>query len=348
VPPVGYGGIELVVHLLARELRRRGHEVTTFAVEGSDPGLEPVTLAPGDWGKDLGTPNQRIREATYQMRVNRELRLRAADLDLVHLHTEFPGMADAGLLNLPIPCLATVHSGIDAQVIDFLGEIHEEIDLIAISAAQKAMAPSIRWVAVVHNAVPVDAFEFQAAKNGYLIELARINPDKGQHIAIEVAERTGRPLVLAGKLDRDPRSQRYFRDLVEPRLTGDIRWIENAGDGEKAGLLADAAAMLFPLQWEEPFGLAMIEAMVSGTPVVAFRRGAATELVDEGVTGFLVGSVDEMVDRVGRLEEIDPQRCSERARDRFSPARMADGYEGAYRQTLARPSEVSGASSRRG
>jgi glycosyltransferase involved in cell wall biosynthesis len=331
---LGYGGIELVVHLLACGLRALGHEVTTFAVEGSDDDLQPVTLAPGHWAKDLGTPNHRIREATYQLRVNRELTRRAGNLDVVHLHTEFAGMADADLLDLPIPCLATVHSGIDEAVIDFLDEIDEDLHLVAISEAQKAQAPDIRWVAAVHNAVPIDQFEFQAAKDGYLLQLARINPDKGQHLAIEVAERTDRPLTLAGKLDPDPRSQRYFRELVEPRITGDIRWIENVGDGEKAGLLAGAAAMLFPIQWEEPFGLAMVEAMVSGTPVIAFKRGAAAELIEEGLTGFLVDSVDEMVERVGRLGEIDSEKCSKRARDRFSPARMAAGYEEVYRKTL--------------
>ncbi len=335
MPPTGYGGIEAVVHLLALELSKRGHAVTTFAVEGSDPMLHPISLAPADWGPDLGTPDQRIRESTYQLRVNRELLRRIGELDLIHLHTEFPGMAIVSLLRLPIPCIATVHGGIDDTVLTFLEEVDQEIDLVAISQAQKAQAPGIRWRAVVHNAVRIDDFTVRSKKAGYLVELARITPDKGQHLAIEVAERVGMPLVLAGKVDRDASSRRYFEELIEPRLSSTIRWIEDVGVEEKAELLAGAAAMIFPIQWEEPFGLAMVEAMVSGTPVVAFNRGAASEIVEPGLTGFLVDSVDEMVARVEEVGGIDPIACSDRARDRFSPARMAAGYEAAYRASLA-------------
>jgi glycosyltransferase involved in cell wall biosynthesis len=349
VPPTGYGGIEAVVHLLARELIKRGHQVTTFAVEGSDPLLQPISLAPAGWEADLGTPEQRIREATYQLRVNRELLRRVGQLDLVHLHTEFPGMAVASLLQLPIPCVATVHSGIDDKVLTFLAEVDRDLDLVAISHSQKEMAPGIRWRAVVHNAVRVDDFEVRSKKEGYLVELARITPDKGQHIAIEVAERVGMPLVMAGKVDRDASSTSYFEELIEPRLSATIRWVEDVQDGGKADLLAGAAAMLFPIQWEEPFGLAMVEAMVSGTPVVAFDRGAAREIVEPGLTGFLVDTVDEMVARVKEVGSIDPIACSNRARDRFSPDRMAAGYEEVYRALSATRSPLRGAaSSRRG
>ena len=195
-------------------------------------------------------------------------------------------MAVASLLRLPVPCVATVHSGIDEKVLTFLEEVDQEHELVAISQAQKSQAPRIRWRAVVHNAVRVDDFEMRTEKDGYLVELARITPDKGQHIAIEVAERVGMPLVLAGKVDRDAASRRYFEELIEPRLSSTIRWIEDVRDGDKAELLAGASAMIFPIQWEEPFGLAMVEAMVSGTPVVVFNRGAAREIVEPGLTGY--------------------------------------------------------------
>jgi glycosyltransferase involved in cell wall biosynthesis len=336
VPPNGYGGIEAVVHLLGRELVRRGHQVTTFAVEGSDPELHPISLAPGDWGDDLGTSDQPIRESTYQLRVNRALRRLAPELDVVHLHTEFPGMAAAALLELPVPCFATVHCDINEKVHDFLREVDESIELIAISQAQRQQAKGIRWRAVVHNAVRVDDFTPRAEKDGYLVELARITPDKGQHLAIEVAEQIGVPLVLAGKVDRDAQSQRYFKEKIEPRLSSSIRWIEDVGDGDKAALLAGAVAMLFPIQWEEPFGLAMVEAMVSGTPVIAFRRGATVEIVEPGLTGFLVDTVDEMINAVKKIGEIDPLACAERARERFSPAQMGARYEKAYREASNR------------
>ena len=334
VPPKGYGGIEAVVHLLARELLRQGHQVTTFAVAGSDPALHPISLAPGDWGSDLGSPDHAVRESTYQVRVNRELRRRVPELDLVHLHTEFAGVAIAALLELPIPCLATVHGDTNPKVIDFLREVDQSIDLVAISHAQKERASEIRWRSVVHNAVRVDDFEVCADKDNYLLQLARITPDKGQHLAIEVAERIGLPLILAGKVDPDAEAQRYFRERIEPKLSSTIRWIEDVRDGEKADLLGKALAMLFPIQWEEPFGLAMVEAMVSGTPVIAFRRGAVEEIVDPGRTGFVVDSVDEMVDAARRVGEIDPLSCAAQARERFSPAQMGRGYEDAYRAVL--------------
>jgi glycosyltransferase involved in cell wall biosynthesis len=338
VPPRGYGGIEAVVHLLATQLKEMGHEVTTFAAEGSDPRLRAVSLAPDDWSEDLGTSMQGVREATYEVRVNRELQKRRHDFDVVHLHTEFPGMACASLPGLDIPRLATVHSGIGEEVVTFLKEIDELIDLVAISKAQREQAPTVRWRAVVHNAVRVDDFEVEDDKDGYLVQLARITPDKGQYLAIEVAERVGMPLVLAGKVDRDAESRRYFTELIEPRLSGKVRWIEDVRGEEKAKLMGRASALIFPIQWEEPFGLAMVEAMASGTPVVAFDRGAARELVEPGITGYLAGSVDELVERVRQVGEIDSRRCAKRARDRFSPRRMAAGYARAYRNSLKKAS----------
>lgn len=335
VPPVGYGGIEIVVDLLARELRVLGHQVTLFAVEGSDPGLDPVALVPGDWGEDLGTPFQRVREAHYELLVNRELDRRAGELDVVHLHTEFAGMTAATLLRLPIPCVATIHCGMDEKVIGFLEAVQDEVGLVAISQTQRSQAPSVRWAGAVLNAVPLPDRPVKALDEGYLVQLARVTPDKGQHLAIEVAERVGMPLRLAGKVDRDAESRSYFEQLIAPRLSRSISWVEDISGTEKADFLAGASAMLFPIQWEEPFGLAMIEAMLLGTPVIAFRRGAAGELVEEGVTGFLVESVDEMAERVRDLGSIDTEACARHARERFSPSRMAAGYETVYRQAMA-------------
>ena len=335
VPPRGYGGIEAVVHLLARELIRQGHHVTTFTVEGSDPGLHPVVLAPGDWGRDLGTPMQRVRESTYQLRVNRELLRRAGDFDVVHLHTEFPGMAVASFVDLRAPCVATVHSNIDERVETFLREVDQEVDLVAISRAQRDQVSGIRWRAAVHNAVSLDNFEVRVEKEPYLLQLARITPDKGQHLAIQVAEQAGLPLVLAGKVDRDARSRNYFEREVKPHLSDRVRYLEDVRGDDKRELLAGATAMVFPIQWAEPFGLAMVEAMVSGTPVIAFRQGAAEELVEPGLTGFLAADVEEMAGLVAEVGSIDARACAERARDRFSPARMADGYVAAYRESIA-------------
>jgi glycosyltransferase involved in cell wall biosynthesis len=333
LPPNGYGGIELVVELLARELLRRGHDVTVFSCAGSDPALNVVALAGGDWFEDLGGPDQRVREATYLRRVYDNIR--NGRFDLVHDHTEYPGIALAHSLRLPLPVIATMHGWIGPKQWQFLREVHGQIGLAAISETQKATAPGILWDAVVHNAIDTESLRFSAQKADYLLQIARINPDKGQHIAIEVAKAVDLPLVLAGKVDTDRRSQDYFVKKIEPHFGDQVTWLPDVAGEEKKGLLARARAMLFPIAWEEPFGLAMVEAMGSGTPVVAFPRGAAREIVEPGLTGFLGQTSSELAALVRRTDEIDPARCRARVAERFNPGRMTDGYEAAYQVALA-------------
>ena len=328
VPPRGYGGIENVVHLLTAGLRGRGHEVILYASEGS--GHDAIELAPGGWDADLGRPGQTVRVATYLSRVHDHLA--HLTVDVIHDHNESAGIAMAAG-RTGAPTVATIHSNLAEPELTFLHDVDPDaLGLVAISSAQAAAAPSLAWLGTVHNAVDVEALLPGSAKGGYLLELARICPDKAQHIAIEVAAEVGLPLVLAGKIEEQ--SEGYFRDLIEPRLGDRVRWIPDIGGRAKAELLAGAVAMLFPLQWEEPFGLAMVEAMASGTPVVAIARGSAPELIDDGVTGFLTGDAGGMVAACRRLAEIDVVRCAEVARDRFSPQRMTAGYLEVYQTAM--------------
>ena len=328
VPPRGYGGIELVVDLLGRELMLRGHDLTVFACQGSDPELNVVALADDDWFDDLGTPDQRVREATYLRRVYQFIK--GDHFDVVHEHTEYPGIMLAHTLGVPFPAVATMHGRIGPKEYVFLREVDHEIGLVAISEAQKAASQLIHWDAVVHNAVDARSLRFSARKDDFLLQLARITPDKGQHVAIEIARQVGLPLVLAGKLDADTRSREYFATKIEPYLGDRVTWIQDVAGEEKKDLLARARAMLFPIAWDEPFGLAMVEAMASGTPVLAFPRGAARELVQPGVTGFLGDTPEELAQLFGRLGEIDPERCRASVAERFNVGRMADGYEAVY------------------
>ncbi|GAC1658818.1 MAG: glycosyltransferase family 4 protein [Candidatus Dormibacteraceae bacterium] len=332
IPPRGYGGIEAVVDLLVRELNARGHDVTLFAASGTTAG---ATVRPraGDWANDLGTPDQRVREATYLRRVYAEIR--AGGFDLIHDHTEYSGMALAHLLALPIPVVATAHGVLRPKEREFLAEVDDRVGLVAISDAQRRSAPEICWRGVVHNGVDAGAYGLAAQKDRYLVQLARINPDKGQHTAIAVARAAGMPLVLAGKVDRDQRSRDYFDQEIKPALGAGVTWLEEVAGEAKRDLLAKAEAMLFPIDWEEPFGLAMVESMLCGTPVVAHSQGAARELIDEGVTGYLGRGVQELVSLLGEAAKIEPAACRARAAERFSPARMADGYEAIYRRALA-------------
>jgi len=209
-------------------------------------------------------------------------------------------------------------------------QAQNHVRLVAISASQAASAPDVAVAGVVYNAVDIDV-PVVRHKDSYLLELARITPDKGQHLAIEVARRTGRKLVLAGKVEATREGERYFRERIAPALGEQIRYIPNVEGKEKQDLIGRAAAGIYPLQWAEPFGLAMVECMVAGTPVIALGVGAAPELIEPRVTGFVCRDVEQMVAAVGLLDEIDPVDCASEARRRFSPRRMAEGYLKVYR-----------------
>jgi glycosyltransferase involved in cell wall biosynthesis len=333
VPPVGYGGTELVVGLLTRELRAQGHEVLLFAAQGS--GLATHVAAPARWGLDLGRPEERMRETAYAATVLRALQV-SEPVDVVHDHCGGAMLLGATLLRRA-PVVHTVHGFISEAERTCLTSLPGGLGLIAISHAQRRSAPGLPWVGTVHNAVALDALRVgtRAEKEPYLLCLARVCAAKGQHLAIEVARRTGRRLVLAGKVETAAESLEYHRRCVAPAVDGDrVVHLHNVAGEEKARLLARATALLAPLQWEEPFGLALAEAMASGTPVLAFPRGAAPELVVPGVTGLLVRDVEEMAAAVDAAAAMDPQACAALARWRFSPARAAADYLAAYERAV--------------
>ena len=333
VPPSGYGGIELMAFNLARELSGRGHQVTILGRQGSRGPFEALALAPESWTPQLGTLDQIPRENLFLYRAYETVRRRA--FDIIHDNSGIGGILVAAQARLQAPVVATLHGALRESEGDFLSAVARQVHLVAISRAQQATVAGVEWSGVVHNAI--DPAEYSPIikpeeKENYLLSLARINPDKGQDVAIEVAKRLNVPLVLAGKVDVE--GTRYFEEKIKPNLNGHVTWRENVQGKEKAELLAKAKALLFPIQWEEPFGLAMVEAMVSGTPVIAFAHGAAPELVEPGVTGFLARDADEMVAAYERLGEIDLARCAEVAAKRFGPARMADGYETVYERAI--------------
>jgi len=338
VPPHGYGGIELVVSLLDRELRRQGHHVSVLAAEGS-PGA--VVCAPRGWHQDLGAQQQGVREATYASRVLRAI-ASLGTVDVVHDHA-----AAATLVTLAAgtstPVVHTVHGPLLSAERAFYSELGGRVGLVAISESQRNSAPNLNWIGRVFNAVDVDDLEVcaRSEKEPYLLCLARICEDKGQHIAIEVARRAGVRLVLAGKIEATAAGNRYFDRAVAPHIDGlHVVHVPNAFGSEKRRLLSRATALLAPLQWDEPFGLATVEAMASGTPAIASRRGAAPELIDPGVTGFLVADVEEMVTAVRESHRIDPLRCAEVTRKRFNAAAMATGYLSLYERVARLSSAV--------
>jgi glycosyltransferase involved in cell wall biosynthesis len=333
VPPIGYGGIELMAYHLARELQLRGHEVSIIGQQGSKGPFETIAIAPESWSSQLGTRDQTPRESLFLYRAYELVRRRA--FDVVHDHSGLPGILLAAGTRLQTPVVATLHGDLTEAEAEFLSAVDHRIHLVAISNAQQALVAGVDWRRVVYNAVdPADykPITKHTEKHDFLFQLARISPTKGQHIAIEVARRVGVPLVLAGKVDQDACD--YFEREIKPHLGNGVTWHESIVGDEKEQLLATARAMLFPIQWEEPFGIAMIEAMVSGTPVLAIARGAATEIVEPGVTGWLASDADGLVEAYARLGEIDLERCVARASLRFGPAQMADGYQSVYERAI--------------
>jgi len=328
LPPKGYGGTELVVHLLHTELRRMGHDVTVFGAEGSAAGV--TMLADAAWSHDLGGQAEMARQATYLARCYDAIA--GQRFDVLHDHTGFEGLLLALYSEAAPVIVHTIHGELVEAMSTFYKEVHTRVRLCAISLSQAASAPSLKLAGVVHNAVELPTAPPSATHERYMIEVARITPDKGQHIAIEVAQRAGRKLILAGKVERSEEGLRYFEEQVEPFLSPTVEYYPNVAGAQKAKLISRAAAGLFPLQWAEPFGLAMVECMVAGTPVLALRSGSTPELIEEGVTGFLGEDADDLVEAASRLDEIDRVRCAAVARERFSPRRMAERYLEVYRR----------------
>jgi glycosyltransferase involved in cell wall biosynthesis len=328
LPPKGYGGTELVVHLLRTELRRMGHEVTVFGAEGSEAGV--TMLAEAAWSHDLGGPAEAARQATYLARVYAAMAGRR--FDVIHDHTGFEGLLLALQSELAPVVVHTMHGELSEPMCTFYKEVDHRARLCAISLSQAASAPAVKLAGIVHNAVEVPAAPPSVTHERYLIEVARISPDKGQHLAIQVAQKAGRKLILAGKVERSEEGLRYFEERVEPFLSPTVEYYPNVAGAQKARLISRAAAGIFPLQWSEPFGLAMVECMVAGTPILALRVGSTPELIEQGVTGFLAEDIDDLVKSATRLDEIDRVRCATVARERFSPRHMAERYLSIYRR----------------
>lgn len=327
LPPRGYGGTELVVHLLQAELRRMGHQVTTFGAEGSVPGV--TMLAPEAWSRDLGGPDDRPRFATYLARVYD--RLQGQRFDVIHDHAGYTGVLLALHCGVAPVVVHTIHGELLEPICTFYKEVMDRVRLCAISVSQATSAPTLKLAGIVHNAVDLPNSPPSPMHERYLIEVARITPDKGQHLAIEVARRTGRKLILAGKVERTGAGEQYFEEKVEPFLGPSIEYYPNVAGAQKARLISRAAAGIFPLQWAEPFGLAMVECMVEGTPVLALRTGSTPELIEHGVTGYLAEDLSSLVEAAKQIDAIDRVRCAEVARERFGPHHMAERYLDVYR-----------------
>jgi glycosyltransferase involved in cell wall biosynthesis len=325
-PPVLYGGTERIASYLTEELVRQGHEVTLFASGDSRTAAELVCCS--DMALRL---NPAVKDQTpYHLVMLDEVRRRAADFDVIHFHID--------LLHFPLirdfadRTLTTLHGRLDLPDLKPFYAAFREIPLVSISDSQRRPMPAVNWAGTIPHGLPRDLLPFTPRPHGgYLAFLGRISPEKRPDRAIHIAARTGLPLKIAAKVDKEDRA--YWDTIIAPLIArhANVEFVGEINEAQKASFLGDARALLFPIDWPEPFGLVMIEAMACGTPVVAWNCGSVPEVIDDGVTGFIVDSEDEAVSAIGRLETIDRVRVRAAFERRFTVERMASDYMAAYR-----------------
>jgi glycosyltransferase involved in cell wall biosynthesis len=326
VPPSTYGGTELVVSLITEELVRRGHDVTLYASGNSSTSARLRSVIPEHLR--YGDTRDGLRHAEYLQLANAQacfLDAANGSFDIVHNQAGIEGLVLAATSRTPV--LTTNHNAFVPQsqpIWDAYPWAHNSL-----SRASAATFPEQGARPPIHHGIDVASFTFGDRPEGYLLFLGRFMREKGAAAAIEAATRAGRPLILAGKVD--PADAEHFASSIEPAIDGaSIRYVGEAGTHAKQRLLAGADALLFPIDWDEPFGLVMIEALASGTPVIGFRRASVPEVIEEGVTGFVVDDVAGMAEAICRLGEIDRSTCRAIAERRFDVSRMVDAYEEAY------------------
>jgi glycosyltransferase involved in cell wall biosynthesis len=326
IPPSGYGGIESMVAGLVDGLVARGHHVTL--VGAGAPGTlaqRYVAVYADPPSSRLGEPLPEVLQAAAAAEA-----LEGAGVDVVHDHTLAGPLLARGR---SVPTVVTAHGPVTGEPGDYLERLGTTIDVVAISHAQRELRPSVNWLATVHNGIDVASYPIGNGDGGYLLFLGRFHPDKGAHLAIKVARQMKRKLLLAGKLN-EPAERAYFDAAVAPQLDRHIQYVGEADATTKRQLLAGASVLVFPVQWEEPFGLVMVEAMACGTPVAALRRGSVPEVVAHGETGAIVDDPDDLPLAIEAAQACDRARCRARAERCFDLSLMVAGYEAAFRTVV--------------
>jgi len=328
VPPKLYGGTERVVSFLTEELVRQGHDVTLFASGDSQTAAELVACSPRALRLDEGC----IDQMAHHMRMLGEVEARAGDFDIVHFHIDylhFPSTRISGL-----PHVTTLHGRLDIPDLVPLYETFPEMPLVSISNSQRRPLPFANWCATVYHGLPPQIYTFNPGPGRYLAFLGRISPEKRVDRAIEIAKRVGMPLKIAAKVDKADAA--YYDEHIKPLLDHPlIEYIGEINEQQKSQFLGEAAALLFPIDWPEPFGLVMVEAMACGTPVIAYPHGSVPEVMEHGVSGFIVDGLDQAAAAVELALGLSRRGCRDYFERRFSVERMASDYVRIYRDRLA-------------
>jgi glycosyltransferase involved in cell wall biosynthesis len=338
VPPPLYGGTERVVSYLTEELVRLGHDVTLFASGDSETSARLVPACPRALWRD---PD--VRETLpHHVRLMELIFQDVGRFDVIHFHSDY--------LHFPLVrrhrchSVTTLHGMVHPHDLRALFDEYDDVPLVSISNNQRSPIPDANWRGTVYHGLPRDSFKFRDERGAYLVYLGRMSPEKRVDRAIDVARRSGMPLKIAAKIY--PEERHYFDETLMPQIEAAsslVEFVGEIGDSERDEILGRAAALLFPIEWAEPFGLVMIEALACGTPVIAWRRGSVPEVLEDGVTGYIVDSVDEAVTAAQRIDRLSRTTCRNVFEQRFDASRMARDYVAIYRDMLANNSTSQGA-----
>ena len=328
VPPPYYGGTERVVSYLTEELVRQGHQVTLFASGDSVTQARLVAACP----RALRLDPQCVEPMAHYMVLLEQVFRQARAFDLLHFHIDYLHCPLS--LRQHIPHVTTLHGRLDLPDLVPVYRTFPTVPVVSVSEAQRTPLPWLQWQGTVYYGVPNDLYTFRDTPGTYLAFLGRISPEKGVEHAIAIARHVGMPLKIVAKVDRVDRV--YFQEVIRPLLDDPlVEYLGEMGEHDKNIFLGQAYALLFPIEWPEPFGLVMIEALACGTPVIAYRRGSVLEVLEDGVTGWIVEGLEEAVQAVKRVPLLSRSRCRQVFEERFSASRMVHDYVKLYRQVRA-------------
>lgn len=324
VPPHAYGGTERVISYLTEELVLQGHEVTLFA-----PG-DSITRAALVSAADKSQRSDPIRQDWLMCHTIMldQIAGMADQFDVIHFHTDYLHFPIAK--NLPVPHVTSLHGRLDLPELIPLYRYFNDVPLVSVSDSQRAPLPWVNWTDTVYHGLPFDSYSFHPDSGEYFAFIGRISPEKRVDRAIEIALRCDTPLLIAAKIDDFDLA--YFNECIKPLFDHPlVEYLGEIGEQEKRTMLGNARALLFPIDWPEPFGLVMIEAFACGTPVIAYRNGAVPEIMEDGVTGAIVTTQEQAVDAARNIGAIDRKRCRETFEKRFTVTHMAENYVNVYR-----------------
>jgi len=327
VPPQCYGGTERVVSYLTEELVRQGHQVTLFASGDSVTQAHLVAACP----RALRLDEQCVDQLAQCMVLLEHVFRQAPTFDLLHFHIDY--------LHFPlsvrqrVPHVTTLHGRLDIPDLVPVYQTFPSMPVVSISDAQRIPLPGLQWQGTVYHGLPEDLYTFQDTPGSYLAFLGRISPEKGIEQAIAIARQAGMPLKIVAKIDQVDRA--YFQSVVQPLLDDPlVEYLGEMGERDKNAFLGQAYALLFPIDWPEPFGLVMIEALACGTPVIAYGRGSVPEVVEDGVTGWIVAGRDDAIQAIAQVSTLSRRRCRQTFEERFSATQMTQDYLRIYQQLL--------------